>query len=221
MTDHLSRRRFLLQAGSGATAAWIAANFPAMVSAAQRARQAAQSVAPYKFEFFAADEAREIDAITSRIIPTDDTPGAHEAGVVYFIDHALTTFAIDDQKTYREGLPDIQERIRKAVPGVDRFSAATPQQQDDVLHQLELRQTGGRRVFTTQGEPPSFFDALRTHTVTAFLIEPEAGGNKSGVGWQLIGRERDHMFQPPFGYYDKNYPGWQANTSNDSDKTKT
>ena len=25
----------------------------------------------------------------------------------------------------------------------------------------------------------------------------------------LIGRDREHAFQPPFGYYDKDYPGFQ------------
>jgi hypothetical protein len=25
----------------------------------------------------------------------------------------------------------------------------------------------------------------------------------------VIGREPAHSFQPPFGYYDKDYPGWQ------------
>jgi hypothetical protein len=25
----------------------------------------------------------------------------------------------------------------------------------------------------------------------------------------VIGREREHMFAAPFGYYDKDYPGWQ------------
>jgi hypothetical protein len=25
----------------------------------------------------------------------------------------------------------------------------------------------------------------------------------------VIGREREHMFHAPFGYYDKDYAGWQ------------
>ena len=33
--------------------------------------------------------------------------------------------------------------------------------------------------------------------------------HRGGVGWQVIGRDPGHMFQPPFGYYDKDYPGWQ------------
>jgi hypothetical protein len=42
------------------------------------------------------------------------------------------------------------------------------------------------------------------------LVDPDYGGNRDGTGWKVIGRDREHMFQPPFGYYDKGYPGWEA-----------
>ena len=46
----------------------------------------------------------------------------------------------------------------------------------------------------------------------------DVGGNRNGVGWKLIGREREHAFQAPFGYYDKDYPGWQS-AAKEADKT--
>jgi hypothetical protein len=56
----------------------------------------------------------------------------------------------------------------------------------------------------------TFFEAVRIATLSGFLIDPEGEqGNRGGVGWKLIGRELEHGFQPPFGYYDKDYPGWQ------------
>ena len=110
MTIENSRRDFLLRSCSSLTAVWLSAHWPALLSAASHARNAAQSPASTKLEFFTPDQAKELDAITSRIIPTDQTPGAHEAGVVYFIDSALMTFAVDDQKTYREGFPEMQAR---------------------------------------------------------------------------------------------------------------
>src|SRR6202171_6115006 len=132
--NELNRRNFLLRAGTGLSATWVSANWPALLSATTHARNAAQAATPPKFEFFTPEEAAEIDAITARIIPTDDTPGAREAGVVYFIDRALTTFAVGDQKTYREGLPSLQARVREVLPNVDKFSSATSEQQDQVLH---------------------------------------------------------------------------------------
>jgi len=209
MNNSLSRRRFLSHGISGLSSAWIAAHWPAVLSAADHAHRAAQSATPPRFEFFSPEQAAEIDAIAARIIPTDGTPGAREAGVVYFIDRALITFASDDQKTYKEGLPELQARVRELFPAVERFSAATPEQQDEVLHSLDDHAPVPARPFRPRAVAQSFFETLRQHTIAGFLIDPDAGGNRDGVGWKVIGREREHVFQPPFGYYDKDYPGWQ------------
>ena len=209
MNNSLSRRRFLSHGISGLSSAWITAHWPAVLSAADHAHRAAQSATPPKFEFFSPEQAAEIDAIAARIIPTDGTPGAREAGVVYFIDRALTTFASDDRKAYKEGLPELQARVRELFPAVERFSAATPEQQDEVLRSLDDHAPVPARPFRPRPAAQSFFEALRQHTIAGFLIDPDAGGNRDGVGWKVIGREREHMFQPPFGYYDKDYPGWQ------------
>jgi gluconate 2-dehydrogenase gamma chain len=209
MIDELSRRRFLSQAGIGVSAAWVSAHWPVMVAAATHAHQAVQSGTAYKFEFFTPSEATEIDALSARIIPTDDTPGAREAGVLYFIDRALVTFASGDQQKYRDGLPELQTQVREKFPGVEKFSAATVEQQDELLRAMEPQDEKApprRRVNSVQ----TFLEALRVQTISGFLIDPEAGlGNRGGVGWKLIGREPEHSFQPPFGYYDKDYPGWQ------------
>jgi hypothetical protein len=218
MTNDLSRRNFLLRAGGGVSAIWLSTQWPAVLSAAGHARKAAQSPAPPKLEFFSPEQAKEIDAITARIIPTDDTPGAREAGVVYFIDRALTTFASDDQKTYRDGLLELQARVHEAFPAVANFSDASPAQQDEILHTFDDQAVPSRRAFRPRAAAKSFFETLRVHTIIAFLIDPDTtGGN--GVGWRVIGRERAHMFQPPFGYYDKDYTGWQPDPAA-ADKSK-
>ena len=210
MINELSRRRFLSQAGIAVSSVWVSAHWPEMLAAATHARQTAQSGTAYKFEFFTPAEAAEIDALSARIIPTDDTPGAREAGVVYFIDRALVTFASGDQQKYRAGLPELQSQVRAKFPGVEKFSALTPERQDELLHAMEPTQDEKAprpsRVNTAQ----TFLEALRVATISGFLIDPEAGlGNRGGVGWKVIGREPAHSFQPPFGYYDKDYPGWQ------------
>jgi gluconate 2-dehydrogenase gamma chain len=221
MISDLSRRNFLTRVGGAVSAAWLSAHWPALVAAAEHAHQAARSTSPAKFQFFTPDQAVEVDAITARIIPSDDTPGAREAGVVYFIDRALTTFAVDDQKTYREGLTTFQARVRELFPTVEKFSSATPEQQDKVLHSFDDHAGGGRRMYRTDANASPFFDTIRTHTIVGFLVDSDSDrkGNRGGVGWKLIGRDRDHMFQPPFGYYDKDYAGWQPSPP-DAEKTK-
>jgi gluconate 2-dehydrogenase gamma chain len=209
MINELSRRNFFLRAGAGISAAWISANWPALLSASKHAHDAAVAAKPPKLEFFTTEEATEIDAISARIIPTDELPGAREAGVLYFIDRGLATFSADDQKTYREGLPELQATVTEMFPNAAKFSSLTPQQQDEVLHSLEQNAPAPRRPFRARPGAQNFFETLRQHTIAGFLIDPDFGGNDSGAGWKVIGREREHMFQAPFGYYDKDYSGWQ------------
>jgi gluconate 2-dehydrogenase gamma chain len=209
MDSSLSRRRFLAQGAGGLSAVWVSAHWPALLAAASHAHLAAQSAVAPKFEFLSPEDAKEIESITARIIPTDDTPGAREAGVVYFIDRGLSTFAVEEQKTYREGLPELLARMGEMFPGVSKFSTLTPEQQDEVLHSFDENAPATRRAFRARPVAQNFFETVRLHTIQGFLIDPEFGGNHDGAGWKVIGREREHTFQPPFGYYDRDYPGWE------------
>ena len=56
-----------------------------VAAAQQHAHEAVQSATPPAFQTLDRAEAAEIDAITSQIVPSTDGPGAHEAGVIYFI----------------------------------------------------------------------------------------------------------------------------------------
>ena len=216
MITELDRRQFLSRGLAALGATWTTAHWPAVLAAAEHAHKSAAFPETQKWEFFTPAEAREIAALACCILPSDATPGAREAGVIYFIDRALVTFALDDQKTYRQGLPEIQKRVTELFPGTTAFSAATPEQQDAVLESLDeagsksapRRPRGG---FRPSAAAQPLFEVLRLHTIAGFLIDPEADrkGNRGGVGWTLIGREPQHGFQPPFGFYDKDYPGWQ------------
>ena len=197
MDSAFNRRRFLIQGAGGISAVWISTHLPALLAAAEHAHTAVQS-SDSQFEFFTTDEAKEIRAITSRIIPT---------------------FAAEDQKTYRDGLPELQARVAEMFPSVAKFSRLTPDQQDEVLHSLEDSPQPGQRTRRFRPRPGAndFFETVRQHTLAGFLIDPDYGGNHDGAGWKVIGREREHMFQPPFGYYDKDYPGWEK-TAKDAEK---
>ncbi len=210
--NELNRRNFLLRGAAGLSATWVTAHWPALLSAATHAHNAAKAATPPKLEFFTPQEAVEIESVTARIIPSDGTPGAREAGVVYFIDRGLATFGVDDQKTYREGLPELQARVSELFAGAAKFSGLTTEQQDEVLHSFDATTGATRRAFRARPGAQNFFETVRQHTIAGFLIDPEFGGNQDGIGWKVIGREREHTFQAPFGYYDKDYPGWQPAT---------
>ncbi len=193
--NEVSRRQFLAQATFGVTSAWLAANWPGILAAQEHAHRTAQSRVPVKFEFFTPEQAKEVEAIAAQIIPTDDTPGAREARVIYFIDRALKTFDSDKQKVYAEGLEQLPAKLKELFPGATKFSEAGAEQQISVLKAMEKTE---------------FFGQVRAHTVMGFLADPKRGGNRNKVGWKLIGFDDQHVFEPPFGYYDRGYPGWEA-----------
>ncbi len=195
MRAKFTRRRFIGQASLGLGSAWLTVNWPAILAAHEHAQRTVESGAPPKFGFFTPEQAREVEAMAAQIIPSDDTPGAREAGVIHFIDRALTTFDTDKQKQYADGLGQLQAKVQDLFPDAARFSAATAEQQIAVLKAVEKT---------------DFFGLVRTHTVMGFFCLPERDGNRGGVGWKLIGMEDAHVYSPPFGYYDRNYPGWEA-----------
>jgi gluconate 2-dehydrogenase gamma chain len=206
-----ARRDFLQLLGGTASAAWLTANWPALVSAAEHAHQAAKAGNP-ALVIFTADQAREVEALTACIIPSGETPGAREAGVVYFIDRALKTFFHEALPIYQKGLEATQKNTAELFPEVPRFSAASEEQKLKIFAHLESeseRATSGSRRLAP-GASPDFFQTLRVHTIFGFLIDPEGGGNRDFAGWKAIDRDPSHSFSAPYGFYDKNYPGWQS-----------
>jgi gluconate 2-dehydrogenase gamma chain len=160
----------------------------ASIAAAQEhAHRAVLEPNTVEFEFFDLRGAAEIAAIAAQILPSDDGPGATEAGVIYFIDRALKTFDIDKQEVYRDGLRDIENIRKKMFPTAERIASLSNEQQIELVRSIEKS---------------DFFDVVRTHTVLGFLGNPSYGGNRGKVGWKYIGFEDRMAFEPPFGYYD-------------------
>ena len=184
-----SRRAFLAGSVAGLSAAWVATRWSGILEARAFALKATGSSPPTKFEFFSAEEAVDIESVVAQIIPTDETPGAREAGTAYFIDRALMTFDRDEQPRYRQGLQELQAKTRELFPNANKFSELTSPQQIDLLTAIE--------------ETP-FFALVRQHTITGFLADPVHGGNRDEIGWKLIGFDDKFNYAPPFGYYDAN-----------------
>jgi len=132
-----SRRSFLAGSATGLGSAWVALNWSGILEAQEHAKQMAASGQPGKFAFFSADQATEVESVTAQILPTDETPGAREAGSVYFIDRALTTFDKDRQSVYKQGLVSLQAKVSQLFPGASKFSALTSTQQIQVLKAIE------------------------------------------------------------------------------------
>lgn len=185
-----NRREFLGGAGSLAAAALAAAHWPAIAAAHGHAARAADAKA--SLEFLSPAEARVIDALSALIVPSDDTPGAREAGALYFIDRSLRTWAAGHANDFRTGLASF----------VDGFAAAhdgRPFAEADTATQIEYARTV---------ESTEFFGGVRTLTIIGLFALPAYGGNRGGAGWKIIGFDDQHAFSPPFGDYDRDYPGF-------------
>jgi len=179
-----SRRQFLLSSMTGASAAWIAANWPAMAKAAEIAQGGDWG----QFAYFTAAQAADIDAMAAQIFPTDDTPGAREAQAVYFIDLALTSFAKGQQAVMARGFVELDAKVSATFPGAHSFASLTSPQQIQLLTSIE----------TTP-----FFRAVRDLTIMGMFAAPQHGGNFNKVGWKLIGFDDALNFHTPFGFYDR------------------
>jgi len=187
-----SRRAFLVDSVAGVTGLstlWLTSNYTGILEAEEFAQQAANAkwVTTPRLAFFTDAQAADIEAMAAQIIPTDDTPGAHEARVIFFIDRALVTFARDSRAVYIQGMQDLQAKTKELFPAATKFSALTPAQQIQVM---------------TAIEKSPFFNAVRNHTVIGFFASPIHGGNHNKVGWKLIAYDDSLDFKPPFGYYD-------------------
>jgi gluconate 2-dehydrogenase gamma chain len=186
MTYQVNRRAFLT-AASAAGAAWLAADPKLLQAALVHARQAVAAPPPYRFEALTPAQAADLEAIAMRIIPSDGTPGAKEAGVIHFMDKALSTFGADRKGPVLAGLADLNKRAKTKWPATASFAALTPARQDELLKTVEKS---------------DFFGEVREATVIGMFANPSYGGNQNQAGWKLIGFQAHGLYQAPFGYYD-------------------
>lgn len=190
-----SRCKFLLASGNLASVGWITMNWPQIAAAAEHAKHAAhdKAAAPTTFTTLSATEAADVGAIANLIVPGGATPGAQDAGAVYFIDNALGSFFSAQLPAFRQGLVDFQKAYAARDGAAAPFSGAPEAQQIAWLKEVDKT---------------PFFAAVRRLTVLGMLALPKYGGNRDNKGWQLIKVIDQHVWEPPFGYYDQDYPGF-------------
>lgn len=124
-----------------------------------------------------------VTALSERVLPTTDTPGAIAAGVPDYIEHMLGDWAVDDDRaTIIDGLAAIDARSM-ADYGKPAVKATAAQQ--DALLTLAMNKS-------LPGAGP-FFEAFRQLVITGYYT--------SEIG---ITQEREYLPVP--GEYDGAYP---------------
>ena len=177
--DNLSRRTFLARASGVFSSSWLATQWPVCLAAATTACSRRESTEG--FAHLDDSLALTLDAVAEQIIPADGSPGASEAGVIWFIDELLGQWT-NMKSALESGAADLDQRVTGG-----RFADLPFGAQTQVL---------------TEIEEGSFFSTMRFLTLAGMFAMPSRGGNRDKAGWALIGFADRHVWQPPFGYYD-------------------
>ena len=141
--------------------------------------QSAAAREPYKH--LDAAQARTLEAIVGRLIPSDARgPGALEAGAVRYIDRALGDALAVSRAAYTAGLAALDAHARGAAG--KPFAELDADRQDALLRDLEQDVAKG---FTPSAS--AFFELVLGHTLEGTFSDPYYGGNRDFIGWELIG----------------------------------
>jgi len=188
-SKNVSRRHFLKSTGTLTSAALLRIGAPSLAAITQAACTARDQQAT--FAVLGTDEAADFAAIAARLIPTTETPGATEAGVIHFFDNAFAAEMSDMLSGAREGLAAFNAALADSHAGTQNFAALDPDEQD---------------AFLASRESSDFFNLCWTMTIFGFFSMSKYGGNKEHLGWDLIDFEGNHgAWEYPFGHYDAEY----------------
>lgn len=183
MKKRPTRRDFLVLSGTVAGLSLAPVSLTAILSTARAAEQAARASAPYRH--LSSAEVSVLAAAADQVFPPDDQPGASELGAVRFVDHALDGFMASALPLLQSGCAELdQEAFRRAGVAFSELPF------DDQTAMLEAR------VSTP------FFALVHFLTIAGVFSAARYGGNRDGLGWQMLGFESRHAWQPPFGHYD-------------------
>lgn len=183
-----NRRDFIAALSGIGVSAWVAAD-PAVLRPV--VNFVANAKPQDKYGVLTPEQVRELDAVTSTIVPTDDTPGAREAKIVRFIDRSLGTWAKDQKPQLDGALKALGDFVAKKRKGNRSFAAVPVAERTKLLEDFEKAHGG------------EFNGGFWFPTMAGMFANPSYGGNDNKIGWKLVGFDDRFSWQAPFGYYDR------------------
>jgi gluconate 2-dehydrogenase gamma chain len=182
-----TRREFIASSTALLGGHWLALQLPMLDSLAAWARTAAAEQAA--FTILSPAEARTMEAFAAQIIPSDaSSPGAKEAGAIWFIDRAIGPgYFPEFREPIKAGAADLDARARRRRDGVVSFADLSMSEQISTMRQVE--------------DTP-FFYMGRMLSIMGTLADPRHGGNRDHASERILGIEHQPSYQPPFGWYD-------------------
>ena len=173
MSGFLSRREMLKRAA--------AAGAVTAVPQGALAQGLSAAGTPDPFENLTSPRSRILEAVVARLIPSDENgPGALEAGAARYIDRALGGAFAELQSLYATGLDAVDTHARDTAG--QPFAELDANQQDAVLGDLESNAAEG-----FEPDAAAFFDMVLQHTIEGTFADPNYGGNRDFIGWEMLG----------------------------------
>ncbi len=204
-----TRRKFLAQSAGALGLLFLDSLTPRLIAQATEHAKTATAIDTKDFKFLTQQEAADFDAFAAQIIPsTDGTPGAREAGVVYFADYVLTSITPEQQKDFRGALAALHAATLKTQPGATSFASLPTEKQIAVMKAMEKPPGSGdsnngiAAESGLGGKEAEAFGGLRGMVLVGTFCDPSLHGNRDKIGWNLIGFDDQAYWAPPFGYYD-------------------
>ncbi|HVW79482.1 MAG TPA: gluconate 2-dehydrogenase subunit 3 family protein [Mycobacteriales bacterium] len=173
--------------------------------------------APKRFRFFTEHEGAVIKAAAARLIPGPDddpveklynSPGASEAGVVYYIDTMLAAFSFRVPKIFAggpwsnrhlAGWGDHENYMKEFVPPVPRQEWAwrrrirhLQKQYRSAVKQLDAAAGGDFSKASQSAQDQALMklgdvrDMIFTNSIEGMYSVPEYGGNRDTAGWKSV-----------------------------------
>lgn len=174
--DGVSRRTVLKLAAVGTLGAAVGVGTSAGITQWGR-------TAPRPFRFFSETEAKLLIAMCEQIIPRDDTPGATDAGVIYYIDRQLFGVLARHQQSYRLGLESFHKTCLQVYKTA--FEALDFKQQTAALQLIEAGKAS-KELWGDRSQQ-AFFNLVLEHTRQGFYGSPRHGGNRDYASYRMLG----------------------------------
>ncbi len=141
----------------------------------EHAAQAAIDIANYHPRFFSESEYRAIDRLADIILPSDEqSPGAHAAGVRYYIDTVPHYSEPATQERWKSGLTAVEASAHAEFNA--GFGECTSVQQERIVNAM------ARNEAAPSTEPERFFSLLKDLALEAYVLSET--GMKRYLGYR-------------------------------------
>ena len=126
-----------------------------------------------------------LELVCEQIVPTDEDPGAREAGAAHYIDRQFSKRLKAFPERYRQGLAAL-DATSHDVYGRG-FAALTFAERTALLRKVESSKV--KQELWPHQPSRQFFAIVREHTIEGVFSHPRHGGNRDLVGYRMLGWE--------------------------------